>query len=147
MKIYLDTCSLQRPLDDRSQLRIQLEAEAILAILALWENSTIDLVSSEVLEFELDQNPHPQRKAYVAEILERCALFVELDDQITQRGQTLERLGFKGMDALHIAVAEAEQADYFCSCDDRLLKKSRTLKATITVRIVTPLELVEEITE
>ena len=34
MRIYLDTCSLQRPLDDRHQVRIALEAEAVLAILA-----------------------------------------------------------------------------------------------------------------
>ena len=35
MRIYLDTCSLQRPLDDRSQLRIRQEAEAILYVLEL----------------------------------------------------------------------------------------------------------------
>lgn len=33
MKIYLDNCSLQRPLDDKSQIRIRLEAEAILAVI------------------------------------------------------------------------------------------------------------------
>jgi len=33
MKLYLDTCCLQRPLDDQRQARIRLEAEAILALL------------------------------------------------------------------------------------------------------------------
>ena len=41
MKFYLDTCSLQRPLDDKSQLRIQLEAEAILAILMLCKDGDV----------------------------------------------------------------------------------------------------------
>ena len=35
MLLYLDMCSLQRPLDDKTQLRIALEAEAVLGILAL----------------------------------------------------------------------------------------------------------------
>jgi len=30
MKIYFDSCSLQRPLDDQSQILIALEAEAVL---------------------------------------------------------------------------------------------------------------------
>jgi hypothetical protein len=38
MKIYLDICSVQRPLDDKAQLRILVEAEAILGILALCES-------------------------------------------------------------------------------------------------------------
>jgi len=47
MKIYFDTCSLQRPLDNRSQLRIATEAEAILGILFwLSETDTLDLISS-----------------------------------------------------------------------------------------------------
>ena len=58
MKIYLDNCCLQRPLDDKSQLRIQLEAEAILAVLTFCENQEVQLVSSDVLEFEKDKNPH-----------------------------------------------------------------------------------------
>ncbi|MCX6048849.1 MAG: PIN domain-containing protein [Chloroflexi bacterium] len=145
MKLYLDTCSLQRPLDDKSQLRVQLEAEAILAVLNLCINDEISLVSSEVLEFELGKNPHPQRKAYVAEILETAEVFIEVDRHITLRAQELERSGFKGVDALHIACAEAEKVDYFCSCDDRLLKRAH-ITESITIKIVSPFELVEEIT-
>ena len=35
MKIYLDTCSLQRPLDNKTQLRVMVESEAVLGLLAL----------------------------------------------------------------------------------------------------------------
>ena len=42
MKIYLDTFSLQRPLDDRRQLRISLEAEAILSIIKLIEEKKLN---------------------------------------------------------------------------------------------------------
>jgi hypothetical protein len=51
MRIYLDTCSLQRPLDSKTHVRIILEAEAILGILALCESGKIELISSEVLLF------------------------------------------------------------------------------------------------
>ena len=146
MKIYLDNCCLQRPLDDKSQLRIQLEAEAILAVLTFCEEQEVQLVSSDVLEFEKDKNPHPQRKAYVEEILANAPVFVELNDKIVQRGKELEKVGFKGADALHRACAESEQVDYFCSCDERLLRRAKTLKV-VRVKVVSPLELVEEIIE
>jgi hypothetical protein len=58
MKIYLDTCSLHRPLDSKTQIRIALESEAILGILTLCESGSLELVSSEVLIFEVEQNPN-----------------------------------------------------------------------------------------
>jgi hypothetical protein len=35
MKIYLEMCGLQRPLDTKTQVRITVEAEAVLGLLAL----------------------------------------------------------------------------------------------------------------
>jgi len=32
-KVYLDLCSLQRPLDTKTQIRIAMEAEAVLGII------------------------------------------------------------------------------------------------------------------
>jgi hypothetical protein len=37
MRIYFDMCSLQRPLDTKTQIRVAVEAEAILNVIALWE--------------------------------------------------------------------------------------------------------------
>jgi len=144
MKIYLDTCSLHRPLDDKTQPRIALEAEAILAILALWEAGKLDVVSSEVLMFELDRNPHPQRKAFVSEILTRAALTIELTDGIAERAYELEKRGFKALDALHLASAEKSGLDYFCTCDDRLLKKARG-QSDLAVTTVSPLDRAQEL--
>jgi hypothetical protein len=64
MKVYLDTCSLQRPLDNRTQIRIALEAEAILGILSLYEAGKIDLISSEVLLFEVEQTANKIRQEF-----------------------------------------------------------------------------------
>ena len=51
MRVYLDTCSLQRPLDDKTHARIALEAEAVLAILALCEHGSLTLISSDIISF------------------------------------------------------------------------------------------------
>jgi len=37
MKVYLDMCSIQRPLDTKTHARIAVEAEAILGVLTLCE--------------------------------------------------------------------------------------------------------------
>ena len=39
MKLYLDTCCLNRPLDDKSQALVAVEAEAVLAILLFKKSS------------------------------------------------------------------------------------------------------------
>lgn len=130
MRIYFDNCCLQRPLDDKSQLRIQLESEAILAVLGLCESGTVGIVSSEILEIEQNQNPNPQQRAYVEEILAQAKGFIQVDNRITQHAKELEAAGFKAMDALHLACAEAEQVDYFCSCDDRVFATGKRIAGT-----------------
>jgi len=74
MTIYLDTCSMQRPLDDRGQLRIRLEAEAILSVLDLVEAGTIELVTSDAVQFETDRNPYPTRQQFAREMMVRPRL-------------------------------------------------------------------------
>lgn len=146
MKVYLDTCSLQRPLDDQSQLRIRLESEAILAFLALCEEGEIGLISSEALEFEVNRNPHQQRRVFAKEILIQAEEFVAFNNEIIERAKQFEQLGIKGVDALHLACADFVKATYFCSCDDKLIKRAKTIK-DFRLRVVTPLELIEEMIE
>jgi len=52
MKLYLDNCAIQRPLDDKAQIRIALESEAILGIISLVKDNEIELVLSDILEYE-----------------------------------------------------------------------------------------------
>lgn len=144
MKVHLDTCSLHRPLDNKAQLRIALEAEAVLGVLARCESGALTLVSSEVLLLEVDRNQQPQRKAYVSSILERAATVIAVDDKIEQRAKILQKRGFKAFDALHLASAEAGEVDYFCTCDDRLLMKARQ-QADLSLKPVSPLELAHEV--
>jgi hypothetical protein len=144
MKIYLDMCSLQRPFDDKSQLRVLVEAEAILGVLALCETGKADLIGSDALVFETDANPDPVRRDFAAQAIAKAAQFVALNDEIKARAQTYTAAGIKPLDALHLASAVEAQANFFCTCDDRLLKKARPLAAAPT-KVVSPLELISEL--
>jgi predicted nucleic acid-binding protein len=145
MKIYLDMCGLQRPLDTKTQLRIAVEAEAILSILTLCESGQADLVASEALVFEAGRNPHPVRKRYAAEVLSKANIFVHTDSRVAERARELHEAGFHPLDALHLVSAMEAQADYFCACDDRLLRRATGVDTSPT-KVVSPLELITEIT-
>lgn len=137
-------CSIQRPLDTRSQVRIAVEAEAILGVLALCELGELDLVSSDALVFEAERNPHPARKRHAFAVLAQAKLFVRTDEQVGERARSLHSQGIKTLDALHLASAEVAQADFFCTCDDRFLKRARAFGIPPT-HAVSPLELIAEV--
>jgi hypothetical protein len=99
MKIYLDMCSVQRPLDTKTQPRIAVEAEAILGILALCESGKAELVASKTLVFEAERNPHPVRKRYALEVLSKAKIFVQTDHLMRPLSRARER-GKSGMRAL-----------------------------------------------
>lgn len=144
MRIYLDTCAIQRPLDNKTQLRIILEAEAILGIVGLFDAGKIDLLSSEVLLYEIKRNPKTVRREFGLEILSKAADFVFLNESVEQQARQFEKAGFKPLDALHLASAQEVGVDYFCTCDDRFLKKAKRLRE-LNMKVVSPLELVEEL--
>jgi predicted nucleic acid-binding protein len=144
MRVYLDTCSLQRPLDSKIQIRIILEAESVLGILTLCERGLLDLVASDALMFEVERNPNLARQEYALEALAQASAFVELDEQVEKRARELHQQGIKPLDALHLACAERASADYFCTCDDELLRKARRLQ-DLQVQVTSPLELIAEV--
>ena len=143
-KIYFDTCSLHRTLDNTAQLRVALEAEAVLRLLDMCENGPLTLVSSEILELEVARNPQAKGRELMGSILNQANLYIAVDERIAMRAKEFKLRGFKGFDALHLACAEAAQADYFCTCDDRLLKISKR-QADLSVKAVSPLELAKEV--
>ncbi|PKO05921.1 MAG: hypothetical protein CVU41_09875 [Chloroflexi bacterium HGW-Chloroflexi-3] len=63
-----------------------------------------------------------------------------------EKSRALEFLifGIKPLDALHLALAESGQADYFCTCDDNILKKSKQI-IDLEVKVLSPVDLVQEI--
>jgi predicted nucleic acid-binding protein len=144
MLIYLDMCSLQRPYDEQSQLRVMIEADAVLGIIALCETGQVELVSSVALDFENERNPYADRKARIRELLGRATRYVPLSPAIETQAKAFVKAGIKPLDSLHFACALESGSDYFCTCDDRPLKRARQIH-TAPPKVLTPLELIVEL--
>ena len=140
MKIYLDTCYLNRPFDDQTQDRIRLEAEAILLILDHFETGKWQWVSSEVVDFEIERIPDRERRHRVATLsaFAREVLTMELAE--VERAQQLQELGFHSFDAMHLACAENGGADLFLTTDDGLCRLAGRLLDSLQVRVENPLK-------
>ncbi|MEW6241117.1 MAG: PIN domain-containing protein [Chloroflexota bacterium] len=141
MKIYLDTSVYNRPFDDQTQPRIWLETLSLALILQFVESGEAVLVNSSVLEFENSRNPFALRQDWVNRCLRLSTEYKAVDDSIRKRAEQLEHLRIKALDALHVSCAEAAQASYFLTCDDRLISKRKYLN----VRPLNPVEFVQKI--
>lgn len=144
MKIYLDTCVYNRPFDDQTIDRISIETEAFLIILNKIETGEHDLVVSSVNIIENEYNPYPDRKDIINAIFSLAKIFIQVEDADIIRAEQLEFLGFKGLDALHIAVSEKAKVDYFITCDDKLVKSYRVNQNEIKVKIINVLKFLEK---
>ena len=143
IKIYLDCCSIQRPFDDKSQPRVAVEAEAILVVLSLCESNQLGLISSDAL-LEINQIPDHLRKGDALKIIKLAKQHIELTYEIEILAKEFETYGIKTLDALHLAFASVSKVDYFCTCDDKFMKKSKLLK-NLNIKVASPTELVMEL--
>jgi len=144
IKVYLDTCCLNRPFDDQTQERLRLESEAVLAILSRIEKGEWNWIGSEILIDEIEQTPDTQKLSRTRLLSGFIQENVEIGDKEVKRAKELQKEGFQLFDALHIACAESAKADVFLSTDDRLLKLAKKLSKLLHIRVENPLVWVEE---
>lgn len=69
---------------------------------------------------------------------------MSVTDKEKLRAANLMTFVIKPLDALHLALAESGNADYFCTCDDKLLQSSKRV-ADLMIKVVNPVDLVQEI--
>jgi predicted nucleic acid-binding protein len=146
MRIYLDTCCLQRPLDDQTQPRIRVETEAVFAILASVQAGAVQLLTSEVLEFEISRIPDEQRRLEATAILTLASERLFLSEAAELLAQSFAQTGLSAMDSLHVAVAAAARANFFVTTDDKLLRRAKLI-SSLAVVPVSILELITEIAQ
>lgn len=144
MKIYLDLCAIQRPLDTPNQVRIVLESEAVLGLIAYCDSGQANILSSEALLYEGEQSSLSVRREHTLAVLAKANEVIEVTEKEKNRAAKFLQFGIKPLDALHLALAEAGKADYFCTCDDRLLRSAKKIK-DLSVKVVNPVDLVQEI--
>jgi predicted nucleic acid-binding protein len=96
-----------------------------------------------VLELENQRNTLPIRRQFVAAYLRKASIYQPLNFEIEERAKQLRSQGLKNFDALHVATAEFTNADFFLTCDKRLINGSKSL----TMKVRNPVEFILEITD
>ncbi len=144
MKVYLDACCLNRPFDDQSQPRIRLETEAILLILEKLHRREWEWVGSEILLYEIRQNPDLENRNRGLQLAKQAHQMVEVTEKILQRAEIVGEAGFDAYDAIHLACAEAARADVFLTTDDQIIKALDNQKSLLAIQVKNPVRLLEE---
>lgn len=133
MKAYLDMCALKRPFDDQTQGRILIETMAVIRILDAADAGLITLCNSAALVAENRRNPNRRRRERVAALLAVVGSPAAASAGIFRRANELVRLGFRDIDALHLAFAEELDADAFVTVDDELLARGQQTELGVVV--------------
>lgn len=139
-KIYLDTCCLSRPFNDQISIRICRETEAVEMILKNFSTGDWFWIVSGALTLEVDNNRDMSQRNEMKYQMADADINVSISEIEKARGRDLEKLGFKQLDALHLACAERGNADVFLTTDDRLLRRAKRFSSKLHVRVENPYE-------
>jgi predicted nucleic acid-binding protein len=145
MKIYLDTCCLNRPFDDQRQPRVRLESEAVTLILEKIYKRELEWIGSDVLVFELGQTKDAERRERLILLAGQSKQTIETTEKILDRAETIESSGFESYDAIHLAFAEQAKVDIFLTTDDNLLKITNRNKQLFPFVVINPVKWLEEV--
>lgn len=131
--IYLDVCTMCRPFDDQSIMRIRLETDAFYLILRAVENKNFGMILSPVHHGEIGSIGDDYERLELTVLLRKYGKKVSFQmDKIRKRAEELYALNFGVADSTHLAFAEVS-SDYFITCDDKLLRKYRKLNFSLSV--------------
>ncbi len=137
-KLYLDVCTICRPLDDQSIMRIRLETDAFYMILQSIKNGNYKMMVSPVHLKEIDDIDDIHEKTELVTLLNKFGTNSSCNLPVfKKRAEYFISLKFGIADATHLAFAEAT-SDVFITCDDKLLIKCN--KININILAVSPIE-------
>jgi predicted nucleic acid-binding protein len=134
VRIYLDTSVYGHPFDDQSQERVRLEAYAFLEMFTAVLAWHLTCLNSDILRLEVRRNPAIAEREHIEAFLEHCVEVVAQTEGVLQTAWDLQKLTLGVHDALHLASAAVGRADYFLTCDDRLVSRAEEIEATLAQR-------------
>lgn len=141
-RLYLDMNIYNRPFDDQSQVRIKIETIAVHALLSAIKEKEFILLWSFMLDLENSMNPYEDVRTEIHMASSLASEYVFLGDDILKRAKEFETHGIKARDAVHLACAIQGKANYFLTCDDKLIKKSGFMENEIL--IMNPVDFVRQ---
>ena len=120
--------------DDQQQLRIRLETDAVYLILRHIEKGFYQAAVSPVHMKEVAAIRGRGERLEIEALLRRVGIAEPFGDisKVKGRAEALYTAGFGVADAAHAAFAE-QIADYFISCDDKLLKLCKRINLDVAV--------------
>lgn len=142
-KIYLDNCCLNRPFDEDTSDRINIEAEAILSILGHCEQREWELIGSSILDIEINKTTNEYKKQKVQSLYGIAKSKIKVDDEVKKRAIEIQKHGIKSFDSLHVALAEKAKADVMLTTDDKLEKISQ--KIDLKTKVCNPVNWLMEV--
>jgi len=145
IRLYLDNCCYNRPYDDQTQIRINLETQAKLYLQEMIRDKKVELVTSYVLDYENSRSRYDiQRKAIKRFMDENSTIYVGAGrvQEAENIAKEIQKTGVKEKDSLHLACAIIAECDYFISTDDRLLKYTSD-----KMQLLTPTEFIRRLEE
>lgn len=146
LKVYLDTCCVNRLFDLQTQVRVQRETQAVVQILGYFVTMRWVWFSSEILEDEVNADSDSERRSRVKSVMEHVHHMLSVGTKEEARAEELEGLGFRHYDALHIACAENGGADILLTTDDRMLRLAKRHSIQLQVPIENPYTWLQTIT-
>jgi predicted nucleic acid-binding protein len=140
LRLYLDSCTFNRPFDDQNQLKIKLETEAKLFIQQGILNNEYELVWSYILEYENNQNKFDDKRNAIYDWKNIAKIYCAENDIIIEYAEKLKIKNIRTKDALHIACSVYTHSDYFITTDKQLFN----LKLD-DIKIINPLTFINEL--
>ncbi len=122
-----------------------MEAEAIITILKHIESSEWSLIGSSIINYEISRTPDEERRSRLQSLVQSAFVFVAVDQQTQLRATTIQDLGIRAYDALHVACAERGKADVMLSTDDKLVRLAQRNKDRILIEIANPLVWLQKV--
>lgn len=131
-----------RPFDDQSQVRIRLETIAIFSILQKIKNKELTLLWSFMIDYENSLNPYEDVRQEIEMAASLAVESVTPDESVLTAAKQFESKGIKPRDSIHLACALKGKAEYFLTCDDKLIRRATTLG--INIKSINPLRFIED---
>lgn len=148
MRLYLDTCFLNRPWDDQRQDRIFRETLALLDILDRCESAADwELIGSEALDIETSRIKDMDRREGIKAFLSIAKYHVQIQDHVWSPASAIYEDGIVGFDALHVGCALVGNANVLLTVDDKLHKRARQSTHCAPLLVAMPVEWLQSMKE
>ena len=94
------------------------------------------------MDYENNKNPFRERREQIEKWRNYSVIDIVANPNILDLSVSIEQLGLKKFDSLHLACAIQGKADYFLTTDNGILKKSKIIQG---LKVIDPNNFIREV--